>query len=95
MNYQISPRADADLDEIWTYIARDNPSAADRLEQALHEAMEQLARSPGIGHRRDDADERYRFWRVASYLIAYRVENDAVLVVRVLHGARNIRRILG
>jgi plasmid stabilization system protein ParE len=95
MSYRISPRADADLDEIWTYIAQDDPRAADRTEQALHEAMEQLARMPGLGHHRADAGDRYRFWRVASYLIAYRVEDDVVHVVRVLHGARDIRRFLG
>jgi len=40
------------------------------MEQALHEAMEQLARMPGLGHRRPDASERYRLWRVGSYLVA-------------------------
>jgi toxin ParE1/3/4 len=95
MSYEISPRADADLDEIWTYIATDDPRAADRTEQALHEAMEQLARMPGMGHRRADAGEQYRFWRVGSYLIAYRVNAGVVQVVRVLHGARNVGRFLG
>jgi toxin ParE1/3/4 len=95
MSYRISPRADADLDEIWTYIAQDNPRAADRMEQALHEAMEQLGRMPGLGHRRSDASDRYRFWSVGRYLIAYRVEKKTVHVVRVLHGSRDIRRFLG
>ena len=95
MSYRISPRADADLDEVWTFIARDDPRAADRMEQALHEAMEQLTRMPGLGHRREDANERYRFWRVGAYLIAYRVEGGVVHVVRVLHGARDVRRFLG
>jgi toxin ParE1/3/4 len=95
MSYEISLRADADLDEIWMYIAQDNPRAADRTEQALHDAMEQLARMPGLGHQRPDASERYRFWSVGSYLIAYRLEKDVVHVVRVLHGSRDIRRFLG
>lgn len=95
MSYRISPRADADIDEIWTFIAQDDQRAADRVEQALHEAMEQLARMPGLGHRRSDASERYRFWRVGNYLIAYRLEKRVVHVVRVLHGARDIKRFLG
>jgi plasmid stabilization system protein ParE len=53
MSYRISPRADADMDEIWTYIAQDNLRAADRTEQALHDAMEQLARMPGLGQPGD------------------------------------------
>jgi toxin ParE1/3/4 len=95
MSYKISPRADANIDEIWTHIAQDDQRAADRLEQALHEAMEQLGRMPGLGHRRPDASERYRFWRVGNYLIAYRLEKRAVHVVRVLHGSRDIKRFLG
>jgi plasmid stabilization system protein ParE len=95
MSYRISLRADADLDEIWTYIAQDDPQAADQMEQALHEAMEQLARMPTLGHRRPDASDRYRFWRVGAYLIGYRVEKKVVHVVRVLHGSRDIRRFLG
>ncbi len=50
MSYRISPRADADIDEIWTYTAQDNLRAADRTEQAPHDAMDQLARMPGLGH---------------------------------------------
>jgi plasmid stabilization system protein ParE len=65
------------------------------MEQALHDAMEQLAVMPGLGHQRPDASARYRFWRVGPYLIAYRVEQRNVLVVRLLHGARDIGRLLG
>lgn len=58
--------------------------------------MKLLADHPGMGHKRADvADDRYRFWSVYSYVIAYRVENDVLLVVRVIHGARNVRRVLG
>jgi plasmid stabilization system protein ParE len=41
--FRITPRASADIDEIWTYIAQDNPAAADRVEQSLHDAMHLLA----------------------------------------------------
>ena len=95
MSYRISPRADAEIDEIWTFIAQDDQRAADRFEQSLHEAMEQPGRMPGMGHRRPDASERYRFWRVGDYLIAYRLEKRVVHAVRVIHGARDVRRFLG
>ena len=95
MNYVIGPRADADFDEIWAYIAQDDPAAADRVELELHEAMQMLARLPGLGHQRLDASPRYRFWGVRSYVIAYRVEQGRVHVDRVLHGARDIGRLLG
>ncbi len=95
MKLRISPRADADLDAIWDYIARDSPRAADRVENDLHTALHLLADQPGIGHRRPDVTVRdYRFWRVYSYLIVYRMEADGLLVVRVLHGSRDLRRQL-
>ena len=71
------------------------PVRRDRVEQDLHSAMHLLAENPRLGHTRADVDDRrYRFWRVHSYLIAYRLENDTLLVIRVLHGSRDIRRHL-
>ncbi len=92
MNLRISKRADADLDSIWQYIARDNPAAANRVEQALHAAMRMLAAFPGLGHRRSDVgNPAYRFWTVKPFIIAYRLDGDTLTVVRVLHGARDVR----
>jgi toxin ParE1/3/4 len=94
MNYRISKRADADFDEIWNYIAQDNPEAADRVENSLHAAIRLLARMPGMGHRRNDVSNPiYRFWAVGAYVIAYRREGRTIVVVRIIHGARDFRRI--
>jgi len=96
MKLRITAKADADLQSIWEYFATENPAAANRLEDALHNAMQFLAEFPGLGHCRADVREkRYRFWSVFSYLIAYRTEGEDLIVVRVLHGARDIRRSLG
>ncbi len=47
-----------------------------------------------MGHTRADVtDKRYLFWVVARHVIAYRVENQELVVVRVLHGARDFRRL--
>lgn len=59
--------------------------------------MRRLAEMPGLGHMREDLvaiDQALRFWPVYSYLIVYRAETDPLEVVRVLHGARDVRRIL-
>ncbi len=94
MRYRISRRADRDLDAIWRYIASDDRAAADRVDEALHAAMKTLAAMPGMGHRRADVeDPRYRFWKVYSYLIAYRLEGSVLLAVRVVHGARDLRSL--
>lgn len=63
------------------------------MELDLHSAMHMLADMPGIGHQRSDVHPRYRFWKVYSYLIAYRIERGNVVVTRVIHGARDIRSL--
>ncbi len=73
MSYRISPRANADIEAICDYIARDNPDAADRLDDRIHDAITLLAQFPGMGHARTDVkDRRYMFWTVGNYVIAYR-----------------------
>jgi plasmid stabilization system protein ParE len=45
-----------------------------------------------MGHARSDVkDKRYLFWAVGKYIIAYRVEKK-LLVVRIVHGARDLRK---
>jgi|SRR3954454_15409480 len=62
----LSAEALADLDEIWLYIARDSPSAADRVIDEIYAAIYQLAERPGAGHLREDLiDEPLRFWNSA------------------------------
>lgn len=46
MSYRISPRANADIEGICDYIARDNPDAADRIDDRIHEAITLLAQFP-------------------------------------------------
>jgi plasmid stabilization system protein ParE len=47
---RFTPRARRDVVEIWEYIARENPDAADRVIAAIEEAARLLAELPGIGH---------------------------------------------
>jgi plasmid stabilization system protein ParE len=51
---RLTDQAEADLDDVWAYIAADNPDAADRLVDALLESSRLHACFPGIGLRRDD-----------------------------------------
>ena len=86
--------AQRDMWAIWEYIAQDNIPAADRLSDRIQDAVKLLADMPGAGHgRRDVDDERYRFWMVKPYVIAYRYTTRTLTVVRVVHGARDFRRI--
>ncbi|MBI3694238.1 MAG: type II toxin-antitoxin system RelE/ParE family toxin [Acidobacteria bacterium] len=84
-----------DLFEIWSYIARDSVAAANRVESELFETFEALARTPGQGHKRTDlTSEAVLFSLVYSYLVVYRPEKRPFEIVAIIHGARNVRRVL-
>ena len=53
-----------------------------------------LARQPYIGRRRDeDLRPGVRSFVVGDYVIAYRVDGDNVLILRVLRGSRDIEAL--
>jgi addiction module RelE/StbE family toxin len=88
------PDAVADLNEIWEYIAADNPSAADRVLEEIHEGIRSLVPFPQQGHRRSDLSSRpLRFYPVRDYLIAYAPDERPLVVLAILHGRRNPRVI--
>ena len=88
--YELSPEATDDLQEIWVYIANDNPSAADKLEEDIYAACELLAKNPRLGHRRSDlTDEPVLFWPVrGQYMVIYLPDTEPLKIVRILQGAR-------
>ena len=90
-DWEFSPEAKDDLWEIWSYIAADNPSAADRLETDIYTACDFLAKNPDLGHqRRDLTDEHVLFWKVRGwYLVIYQVDSQPLKIIRILHGARD------
>ena len=93
--YILSPDALQDLEDIWDFIAFDNPSAADRLEDEFFNAFEKLARQPRMGHSRLDVTERdVRFWPSGSYLVVYREHPAALQVLAVLHGSRDVPEVI-
>ena len=93
--FRLSLEASQDLIEIYEYIAQDNVDAAERVRLELLEAMQGLAEMPGMGHRREDLTRSpVLFWNVRSYQIIYQRGTRPLEIVAVLHGKRNIRRIL-
>ena len=90
---RISPRASADLIEIWDYIADDSPANADAFVDRLYELLQVLGRQPGSGRRRDELAPEMQSFPFGRYIVFYRVITKSIEVVRVLHGARDIDSI--
>ena len=82
--------AEEDLIAIWQYVARDSEAAADRLLDRIENRWQQLAIYPLSGPLHDDLASGVRHLIVGEYLTFYRVSEDAVEILRVLHGRRKI-----
>jgi len=90
VKYRLLPEAFTDIESIGDYIARDNPNAAVRLLDALERRWDLLTLHPFSGARREDIAPGVRHLLVGEYLTLYRVHDDAIEIVRVLHGRRKI-----
>ena len=83
-----------DLLEIWVGIAANNVSAAERLLDDLHAATQLLATQPLIGKARREFGAGIRSFPVRDYVLVYRLNLGGVGLVRVVHGARDLLRVL-
>ena len=87
---QRSGLAEGDLVEIWLFIAKDSPDAADRFLDLLAQKCELLAGSPEMGRRRNDLGPGLRSFPVGRYVIFYRLAEEGIEVARVLSAYRDL-----
>lgn len=85
-----------DLEEIAEYIARDNPIRAASFVAELEGKCRAVATAPDLYPARDDLAPGLRMAVHGRYLVLYRdlPGANSVRVERVLHGARNLPRLL-
>ena len=84
------PRAEADLIEIWRYLAERSPSAADRLLDRVEEVSFMLAEYPHAGRARPELLENLRSFPVESLIVFYTPQGDRIDIVRVLSARRDL-----
>ncbi len=78
----------ADLDELMNYIARDNPKAATKIAGKIWETTRILLNHPAMGKPGRVLGTREMVVTGTSYIVPYRVLDNEVQILRVLHGAR-------
>lgn len=94
MRIHWSPAAEADLLTIWIYLAREaSEFRTDEQVLQIRQASERLSEWPKSGRTRDELVRGMRSIVAASYLIFYRLAADAVQIVRVLHGRRDVEAV--
>ena len=94
LKIRFSDQARKDLAEIWDYIATDNVAAADRTVDRLLLACGAFVENPDLGRRREEFRPGLRSLPIGKYVIFYRTDPEHVDVLRILHGAREIRVLL-
>ncbi len=93
----LSPQARRDLLDAIRWIAKDNPAAARALRDGVATAAMRIGEHGHIGTLRPElADEPYRFITLTGfhYVIVYNAERRPPLIVRILHGARDLPEVL-
>ena len=96
MAHRRSPQAESDLDDIWYYVASRSGSldVADRFIDSITARFCLVASRPNIGRSRDeDLRPGLRSFPVGEYVIIYRIQDEDVVILRVLRGSRNIEAL--
>jgi toxin ParE1/3/4 len=81
------------LEDIYAYIAGDNPGAAARTVEGIYERVQDLTSYPEIGYRYLASQRNVRIVLYGHYRIAYLVtKNEDVHILGVFHGSLDISR---
>jgi|TARA_R110001592_G_scaffold362628_1_gene677405 toxin ParE1/3/4 len=88
-----SSKAEADLIDIWLYIAEDQPVNADRFLDKLNKTAMTIAENPGLGVDRPEISDGIKSFPVDRYILYYRVKATELEIVRVLSSARDIHQL--
>lgn len=100
-DYDFTETAEADIDEIFSYIEDDlsNPDAAAALADSLEDKLDEICRNPKAGRpvenpflKRDDV----RRFLVENYIAYYIIDDEKarIVILRVVYGKRDQNRIL-
>ena len=96
MAHLVAPRAEADLNDIWLYVAKESGSmeVATLLVDSITDRFCFLANFPHAGRSRDrEFGVGTRSFPVGDYVIVYCVEGDDVFILRVVHGRRDFESL--
>jgi toxin ParE1/3/4 len=96
MAHRLAPHAEADLDDIWYYVAKESGTVeiANHLIDTITDRFVTLASFPYLGRSRtDDLGAGFRSLAVGEYVVVYCIEHTDVLILRVVHGKRDFDRL--
>ena len=89
MKLRYTDTALAEIDEILSYIAQDNPLAADEVAAILQATIRRVMDYPRLATETDDAEVRVLPVLPYRYLLFYSVRGDAIIIRNLRHSARD------
>ena len=95
MRSHFTPQAEIDLEAVGDYIALDNPGRAVSFIREIRQHCEKIAGGPDHHAARPDLGDTIRICAHGNYLIVFEPYDDGALILRVLHGARNVPAVRG
>ena len=96
MRFQLAPSAANDLRFIYDSVEKSKGiDAADDCEERLFEGFLAVADFPGLGHSRSDLTSiDVHFYFVEPYFLVYRRGVDPLPILAIVHGSRDLKRLL-
>ena len=92
MNYEISEKANEDIDNIWLYTFENwSKEQADRYYNLILDEIEYIAENFESGKSMEHLRKGYRATKVKSHIIFYKKSNKNIVeIIRVLHQRMDI-----
>ncbi|MBC7797989.1 MAG: type II toxin-antitoxin system RelE/ParE family toxin [Pyrinomonadaceae bacterium] len=87
---KFTEKAQADLTEIFVYLAEKNVDVATKTVNQLFEKFALLENNPKLGRERNELLLNLRGFPHKNYIIFYFPITDGIEIFRVLHASRNI-----
>ncbi len=84
--FTLSPRAQADLDEIWDYTVKHwGVDQAEFYVRQIETAIKTVAAEPQRGRLCDEIRQGYKKYSTGSHLLFFRLASSGIDVLRILH----------
>ena len=78
------------LDRVYEYISQDNPKAARDVFKRIRRSTKNLKRFPELGRYGNVPGTRELLVTGLPYLLVYRINNDTIEILRVLHTSQDL-----
>lgn len=93
-HYEISRLADHDIESILEYTFKHyGETQARKYTTELIDKFELLVKNPELGRACDDVRDGYRRLEYERHIIFYQIQNDKILIVRVIHDAMDLNTL--